>query len=170
MSANEFKLSVVQFYEYLRPFALKLTQNTDQAQDLLQETMAKALSNAEKFREGTNLKAWLFTIMHNTFITHYHRVVKRNMAVDTSDSFQMLTAFDGYTTSNKAINTFIQEDINKAFEQLDYKFKTPFTMHYQGYKYQEIAEILDIPIGTVKNRIHVARSELSSKLEIYRKK
>ena len=169
MSANEFKLSVVQFYEYLRPFALKLTQNTEQAQDLLQETMAKALSNAEKFREGTNLKAWLFTIMRNTFITHYHRVVKRNTAVDTTDSFQMISSFENYTTSNKAINTFLQEDISKAFENLHYKYKTPFTMHYQGFKYQEIADILDIPIGTVKNRIHVARKELEDQLEVYRK-
>ncbi len=170
MSANEFKLSVVQFYEYLRPFALKLTQNTEQAQDLLQETMAKALANAEKFREGTNLKAWLFTIMRNTFITHYHRVIKRNTAVDTTDSFQMLSAFENYTTSNKAINTFLQEDISKAFEKLHYKYKTPFTMHYQGFKYQEIADILDVPIGTVKNRIHVARKELEEQLEIYRQR
>ena len=168
MSSNEFKLSVVQFYEYLRPFALKLTQNTEQAQDLLQETMAKALSNAEKFREGTNLKAWLFTIMRNTFITHYHRVVKRNMAVDTTDTYQMSSSFEKYTTSNRAINTFLKEDIDKAFDNLHYKYKTPFTMHYQGFKYQEIADILDIPIGTVKNRIHVARKELEGQLHSYR--
>lgn len=168
MSTNEFKLSVVQFYEYLRPFALKLTQNTEQAQDLLQETMAKALSNAEKFREGTNLKAWLFTIMRNTFITHYHRVVKRNMAVDTTDTYQMASSFEKYTTSNRAINMFLKEDIDKAFDNLHYKYKTPFTMHYQGFKYQEIADILDIPIGTVKNRIHVARKELEGQLLSYR--
>ncbi|MEM6629207.1 MAG: RNA polymerase sigma factor [Bacteroidota bacterium] len=168
MSSAEFNLSVTRFYDYLRPFALKLTQNSDQAQDLLQETMAKALANRDKFRDGTNLKAWLFTIMRNTFITHYHRVIKRNTVVDTSDSFQMTTAFADYTTPNNAFNEFLREDLEDAFSNLSYKYKTPFSMYFQGFKYQEIAEILDIPIGTVKNRIHVARKELEGMLHVYR--
>lgn len=166
MTSREFNNMVLQFHEYLKPFAMRLTQDKEEAKDLLQETMTKAIANKDKFMEGTNLKAWLYTIMKNTFITHYHRVMKRNTVVDTTDNLHLIT-LSGNITYNSALGKLTQDDIEEALDELNYKYKTPFQMYHQGYKYHEIADILNIPIGTVKNRIHVARKELKKRLASY---
>jgi len=166
MTAREFNHMVLEFQEYLKPFAMRLTQDREEAKDLLQETMTKAIANKDKFMEGTNLKAWLYTIMKNTFITHYHRVMKRNTMVDTTDNLHLIT-LSGNTTENDAMGKLTRDDIEEALKDLNFKYKTPFQMYFQGYKYHEIADILHIPIGTVKNRIHVARKELKRSLSSY---
>ena len=152
----------------LKAFAIKLTQDMEKASDLIQETYAKALSNKEKFKEGTNLRAWLMTIMRNTFITDYHKNTKRNVLMDTSES-GFINEYGGSVT-NEAQNIFIGSDIDEALNNLEKKFSTPFQMYVTGYKYEEIASILEIPLGTVKNRIHITRKALQAQLNEYRAK
>jgi RNA polymerase sigma-70 factor (ECF subfamily) len=132
----------------------------------LQETLLKAFINREKFADGTNLKAWLYTIMKNTFITNYQRMIRRNTFIDSTSNLHYLNS-PSAMTSSLAYSTFTMEDIDDAMEQLDEVYRTPFIMYFRGFKYHEIANRLEIPIGTVKNRIHIARKELKEKLQNY---
>ena len=161
MTTLEFNSAVIQNQQLLKPLALKLTRDVEDANDLIQDTFVKAISNRDKFAEGTNLKAWLYTIMKNTFITNYHRLVKRKAFIDSSLQFSTIS---DYTTDNLANSSMTLEEIHKAVDSLNYEYRTPFLMYFKGYKYYEIADILDIPIGTVKNRIHIARKILKGKL------
>ncbi|HAI76451.1 MAG TPA: RNA polymerase subunit sigma [Microscillaceae bacterium] len=165
MNTLEFA-SIDHLTKTLKPFALKLTKDNEEANDLLQETLLKAFTNRDKFTEGTNLKAWLYTIMKNTFITNYQRLVRRNTFIDTTDNLHYINSNDN-TTENLAFQGFTMDDINEAIDLLDEVYRVPFMMHFRGFKYHEIAERLKIPIGTVKNRIHIARKELKDKLMQY---
>ncbi|GAB4332042.1 MAG: RNA polymerase sigma factor [Flammeovirgaceae bacterium] len=166
MTAIEFSFHINELTNTLKPFAIRLTRDYDEANDLLQETMLKAYTNREKFEDGTNLKAWLYTIMKNTFITNYQRMVRKNTFIDNTDNLHFINSTDNIT-QNLAYSRFAMDDINKAIEELDESLKVPFVMHYRGFKYFEIADRLKIPIGTVKNRIHIARKELKDKLSVY---
>lgn len=164
---SDFESSVMQFSSALKPFALNLTRNQEEANDLLQDTFYRALSNEDKFRDGTNLKAWLFTIMKNIFINNYRRKSKRNTIIDTTDNLYYINSSD-ITIENGATGKLVMDDIQQAIYELPEEFRVPFTMHYEGYKYHEIAEQLHLPLGTVKSRIFFARKELKSKLNQYR--
>lgn len=166
MNALEFDSKIQGLSRFLRPFALKLTRDTEDADDLMQETMLKAITNREKFADGTNLKAWLYTIMKNTFITQYHRMVRRNTFIDTTENLHYINS-PGSTTDNEADGEFAMDDINEAIANLKEEYREPFLMHFRGFKYHEIAEYFDIPIGTVKNRIHIARKFLKEGLGSY---
>lgn len=166
MTALEFNTQIQSLSKFLRPFAMKLTRNAEDADDLIQETLLKALSNREKFMEGTNLKAWLYTIMKNTFITDYHRNVKRNTFIDSTENLHYLNS--GSTrVYNDAESTFISKNIEEAMVKIKDEYRQPFMMYFTGFKYHEIADMLRIPIGTVKNRIHIARKELKTMLSVY---
>ena len=166
MTTLEFSYSLTKLSPSLKPFALKLTRDMDDANDLLQDTMVKAFTNKDKFTDGTNLKAWLYTIMKNTFITNYQRMVRRGTFVDTTENLHFINS--GATIVEKGVyGDFAMKDIVKAINQLDEVYKSPFLMHYRGFKYHEIAEKLNIPIGTVKNRIHIARKLLKDDLKVY---
>ena len=167
MTTLEFDSKIQGLSRFLRPFALKLTRDAEDADDLMQETMLKAISNREKFSEGTNLKAWLYTIMKNTFITQYHRMVRRKTFIDTTENLHYLNSPD-HVTENESSITFALDDINDAIESLKPEYREPFMMHFSGFKYHEIADYLEIPIGTVKNRIHIARKHLKQDLEMYK--
>lgn len=167
MTTLEFSYSLSQMTKSLKPFAMKLTKDTDDANDLLQETLMKAYKNRDKFSEGTNLKAWLYTIMKNTFITNYQRMVRRGTFIDTTDNLHFINSSDTRIENNAAGN-FALTDINEAIDNLEDVYKTPFMMYFRGFKYHEIAARLEIPIGTVKNRIHIARKQLKEKLRTYR--
>ncbi|TFV95755.1 RNA polymerase sigma factor [Algoriphagus kandeliae] len=169
MTTLEFSYSLNKLSSTLKPFALKLTRDMDDANDLLQDTMVKAFTNRDKFTEGTNLKAWLYTIMKNTFITNYQRMVRRGTFVDTTDNLHYINSSDSQI-ENGAYGNFAMDDITLAIENLDDVYKTPFMMHFRGFKYHEIADKLQIPIGTVKNRIHIARKLLKDELVVYRHK
>jgi RNA polymerase sigma factor (sigma-70 family) len=166
MTALEFSYTLAKMSKSLKPFALKLTRDTEEANDLLQETVLKAFTNREKFTDGTNLKAWLYTIMKNTFITNYQRMVRRGTFVDTTDNLHYINS-SNTVIENNVYGDFTMKDIFVAIDDLDDAHKTPFMMHYKGFKYHEIAAKLDIPIGTVKNRIHIARKLLKDKLNVY---
>jgi RNA polymerase sigma-70 factor (ECF subfamily) len=148
---------------------MKLTRDLDDANDLLQDTFVKAFSNRDKFAEGTNLKAWLYTIMKNTFITNYQRMVRRGTFVDATDNLYYLNS-TAVPVENGVYGNFTMADIDRAFEKLDEVYKTPFQLYFKGFKYQEIADQLQIPIGTVKNRIHIARKLLKDDLAVYKDK
>lgn len=168
MTAIEFNSAVINLHPSLKPIAYKLTRDNEEANDLIQETLLKAIANREKFSDGTNLKAWLYTIMKNTFITNYHRLVKRKTFIDTTDNLHFINS-STHVTENGAGTALAMDEIEKAIKRLSYDYKTPFMMHFKGYKYFEIADILNIPIGTVKNRIHIARKELKRQLKSYAK-
>lgn len=167
MTTLEFSYSLNQLSSTLKPFALKLTRDMDDANDLLQDTMVKAFTNKDKFTEGTNLKAWLYTIMKNTFITNYQRMVRRGTFVDTTDNLHYINS-SGSLVENGVFGNFTMDDINEAIDNLDDVYKIPFMMHFRGFKYHEIADKLQIPIGTVKNRIHIARKFLKEDLMVYK--
>ncbi|AKP50654.1 RNA polymerase sigma factor [Cyclobacterium amurskyense] len=166
MTTLEFSYSLTKLSTSLKPFALKLTRDMDDANDLLQDTMVKAFTNKDKFTDGTNLKAWLYTIMKNTFITNYQRMIRRGTFVDTTENLHFLNSGSA-VIENGVFGDFTMKDITKAIDKLDEVYKSPFLMHYRGFKYHEIAIKLNIPIGTVKNRIHIARKILKDDLKVY---
>ena len=151
---------------YLKPMAMKLTHDSEEAKELLQETMVKAIRYKSKYKEGTNLKGWMYTIMRNTFITKYHRVINRYTAVDPNEEAYKWDQM-GMVEENLALGSLVIKDVQLAIHEIEEKFSKPFEMYFQGYKYKEIAETLHIPIGTVKNRIHQARTQLKQKLDSY---
>jgi RNA polymerase sigma-70 factor (ECF subfamily) len=97
---------------------MRLTKDSEDANDLLQETLMKAFVNREKFADGTNLKAWLYTIMKNTFITNYQRMVRRNTFIDSTSNLHYLNS-PAAITKNLAYSTFAMDDIDRAMERLD---------------------------------------------------
>lgn len=166
MTALEFSYALNQSTKALKPFALRLTKDSDDAADLLQDTVLKAFTHREKFSDGTNLKAWMYTIMKNTFITNYQKLVKRKTFIDTTENLHFINS-SAALVSNAGESSFIMQDIQKALTCLDSVFREPFLMYFHGFKYHEIADSLSIPIGTVKNRIHLARKELKDALKMY---
>lgn len=157
MSELEFGAAINNYSKPLWGFAMKLTRDDSDAKDLMQETFVKAYTNKEKYREGTNLNAWLFTIMKNSFITQYQKVKRRQTYVDNSEDLHLLNTA---VSHNGGARNLSYEELDNRIESLQSKFREPFKMFVEGFKYQEIAEELNIPLGTVKNRIHVARYEL----------
>ncbi len=166
MISSEVGYKIENFTSSLRPYALKLTKDGEEANDLLQETLFKAYSNKEKFQNGTNFKAWMYTIMRNTFITNYQRMIRRNTFTDTTQNNHFLNSTRSIIENN-AYGNFVMKDAQDAINGLKDIYKVPFTMYFNGFKYHEIANKLNVPIGTVKNRIHLARKELKKGLKVY---
>jgi len=166
MTAMEFNNELINMEDSLERFALSLTSNREEAKDLLQETYLKALTYRDKFQEFTNLKAWAYTIMKNTFINNYRKAVRENTTVDgTKDLYYLNNSKESYLINPDS--EFSYKEINKAIEALDNDFKVPFRMHTEGFKYKEIAEKLDLKIGTVKSRIFFTRKKLMESLKDY---
>lgn len=149
--------------DFLRPFAISLTRDTEAANDLYQETLYKALVNRDKYNAGTNLRAWLFTIMRNIFINDYRRKAKQKTIFDSTPGEFILNLRQA-TVQNAAESELRIKEINKAIQQLPEIFKTPFLLYFDGYKYNEIAGMLHEPLGTVKSRIHFARKLLKEQI------
>ncbi|REJ80901.1 MAG: RNA polymerase sigma factor [Bacteroidetes bacterium] len=164
--SSEFKNLVSDESRPLRMYALKLTHDLDDANDLVQETMLKAFVNEEKFRKGTNLKGWLYTIMKNIFINKYRRAMKSNIFNDPTENQYFINS-GSQTHRNDGEGNLVMKEISHALNELKENLRTPFLMSYNGYKYEEIASKLEIPLGTVKVRIHNARKELMKKLKSY---
>ncbi|MFN8266566.1 MAG: RNA polymerase sigma factor [Chitinophagales bacterium] len=160
MSVLNFKNEVKTATIVLKPHAMKLTRDINDAEDLIQETIVRALINEDKFQDGTNIRAWLFTIMKNIFINDYRKKSKRNTVIDTTENLYYLNTAS--TISNAGERTFVMNDIRNALLKISNELRVPFMMHYKGYKYYEIAEQLNLPLGTVKSRIFFARKELTS--------
>ena len=163
MSTQEFNQMLLQNSEYLRPFAVTLTKDHESAKDLLQETMFRALSNKEKYSVGTNIKAWLYTIMRNIFINNYRRRSKQNTIFDNSPN-EFLLDHNQSAVPNGAETTIRMKDIQQAIHALPDIFRQPFMLYFEGYKYHEIAYMLEEPLGTIKSRIHFARRLLKNEI------
>ncbi|MGZ3836542.1 MAG: RNA polymerase sigma factor, partial [Mucilaginibacter sp.] len=146
--------------------AYRMTRSAEDAEDLVQETYFKAYKYYDKFEEGTNLKAWLFKILKNTFINNYRRFVKMSTFVTKSEEISSANLVFS-STKNSGESKFVMDDIKKALDRLPEDYYVPFTMYFEGHKYHEIADHLTIPIGTVKTRIHVARKLLKKNLKAY---
>ncbi len=148
----------------LKSFAYNLTKDNEEAKDLYQETAFRAMTNRDKFKAGTNLKAWLFTIMKNIFINNYRKKTKAKTIVDTTDNLYFINS-SSTIISNGAGTNIQMEELNTMIKNLDESIRVPFEMHYVGYKYQEIADHLELPLGTVKSRIFFARKELKAQIK-----
>jgi RNA polymerase sigma-70 factor (ECF subfamily) len=148
----------------LRAFSLKLTGNDVDANDLYQDTAYRIMSNADKFRAGTNFKAWAVTIMRNIFINNYRKKVRRGTILDETPNNYYINS-GGRTIQNDGESNAGYKELLKMVAKLPEEFKRPFWMAYKGYKYDEIAEELDAPLGTIKSRIFFARRKLRDMYE-----
>ena len=166
MSGKEFNSVLLENADFLKPFAVNLTKDNETANDLYQETLYKALANQEKYNVGTNIKAWLFTIMRNIFINDYRRKAKQKTLFDNSPGDYLIN-LKQVAVRNAAESSLQLKEINAAIHKLPEIFKTPFVLYFDGYKYQEIADLLGEPLGTVKSRIHFARKLLKDRLTRY---
>jgi len=164
MSTVEFDKLLLDNADFLRPFAVTLTRDHETANDLLQETMYRALANKEKYNVGTNIKAWLYTIMRNIFINNYRRKAKQHTIFDSTPN-EFLLNYNQSVVANPAEGNMKLKEINKALESLPEIFKKPFMLYFDGYKYHEIADMLQEPLGTIKSRIHFVRKLLKAHLE-----
>lgn len=166
MSTAEFNDLLLTNAGSLKPFAINLTNDQDKAKDLFQETIYKALANRDKYNTGTNIKAWLFTIMKNIFINDYRRRAKRR-TIFSNISGDLMTDSLKETVNNGGEVSLQLKEINNAIYRLPQIFKTPFLLYFEGYKYNEISASLNEPLGTVKSRIHFARKLLKEQLNRY---
>lgn len=156
MNNPEFNDLVLKQEKILTPYALRLTRNTELAKDLCQETFYKAFANHEKFENATNIKGWLCTIMHNIFVSEYTRNKRRKLLSDHPDNL----VISCLSTEGK----MRVREIHSAIYRLPGSLKQCFQLYLAGYKYQEIAEALRTPLGTIKSRIHLARKHLQAQL------
>ena len=164
MNGIQFQQKLLSLQENMLNFALMLTANRDDAQDLLQDTTLKVLDNQDKFVDNVNFKGWVLTVMRNIFINNYHKIVRVQTVVDSSADLYNLDVVNdsGFDSPDKAYQI---KEITKAINGLNDDLKVPFSMFLSGYKYNEIAEKLNVPLGTVKSRIFFARQELQKRLK-----
>lgn len=164
MSTQEFNQMLLHNTEFLKPFAITLTRDHEAAKDLYQETLFRALANKDKYNVGTNIKAWLYTIMRNIFINNYRRKAKQATIFDSTPNEFLLNLNKG-VVANDAVATLNLKEVKQAIHDLPDIFKHPFLLYFDGYKYHEIAEMLQEPLGTIKSRIHFARKLLKSHIQ-----
>lgn len=157
MSIPEFNALVVNHAASIKPYAITLTKDHESAQDLCQETLYKALAHRSQYQPGSNIKAWLCTIMRNIFINDYRRAGRKKQIMEAM-------AYGGrYNPLNQSDLVQLKE-INQAIYQLPAIFKTACLLYLQGFKYHEIALALNEPLGTIKSRIHFARKLLKKQI------
>lgn len=160
----DFDTMLVKSSDFLKPFAITLTKDAVSAQDLYQETLYRALANREKYQVGTNIKAWLYIIMRNIFINGYRRKSKRQIVQDDSANEFFLENHSN-SVQNEGVARLNMKEIWASLFSLPEIFKNPFMLYFEGYKYHEIAQMLNEPLGTIKSRIHFARKLLKSKVK-----
>jgi RNA polymerase sigma-70 factor (ECF subfamily) len=166
MSGSEFNELLLSNAGSLRPFAVSLTHDHEIAKDLFQETLYKALANQDRYSTGTNIRAWLFTIMRNIFINDYRRKAKQRTIFDNNINETLINS-GKVIVNNRGENSLQLKEIHKVIYQLPQIFKIPFLLYFEGYRYHEISESLNEPLGTIKSRIHFARKLLKEQLRRY---
>ncbi len=166
MASAKFQINLMALQANLLNFAYMLTSNRDDAYDLLQDTTLKALDNEEKYAENTNFKGWVFTIMRNIFINNYRRNVRSATIVDTTDNLYHLN-LSQESRFESPEETYGAAEITDAINEFADEYRIPFSMHVAGYKYNEIAEKMHLPLGTVKSRIFFARKKLQERFADY---
>ena len=166
MASAKFQINLMALQANLLNIAYMLTSNRDDAYDLLQDTTLKALDNEEKYAENTNFKGWVFTIMRNIFINNYRRNVRSATIVDTTDNLYHLN-LSQESRFESPEETYGAAEITDAINEFADEYRIPFSMHVAGYKYNEIAEHMHLPLGTVKSRIFFARKKLQERFADY---
>ncbi len=164
MNTSQFQKKLLSLQSYMMSFAMTLTADRDDALDLTQETSLRVLDNREKYTDNRNFKGWVLTVMRNIFINNYRRVLRSQTVVE-----QEIDLYNLEATTESSIETpesaCRMQEITKAISELNDELRIPFTMYVSGYHYNEIADALHIPLGTVKSRIFFARQALKNKLE-----
>ena len=167
MRTSNFAQNLLGMQSELHRFALKLTADNEEANDLLQETSLKALDNEDKYTPDTNFKGWMYTIMRNIFINNYRKTVRDQTFVDQTDNLYHLNLPQDSGFESTEGNYDLKE-IRKIVHSLPKEYRVPFSMYVSGFKYREIAEKLALPIGTVKSRIFFTRQRLQRDLKDFR--
>lgn len=168
MSTNNFAIEFNKLSQYLMGFAYKLTQDAHQAEDLFQDTALRAFRYREKLAVDSNLRAWLSTIMKNIFINNFRAQKRRGKVFDFAvDDFLLYQ--DHLSTVNDGDMKLAMDDVVSLIHDLDEKYSMPILLLYKGYKYEEICQQLELPLGTVKSRIYIARKTLKKGIQnLYR--
>jgi RNA polymerase sigma-70 factor (ECF subfamily) len=172
-----FERDALQYSRQLYSAAMRMARNPSDAEDLVQETFLKAYRAYDTFQEGTNLKAWLYRILTNTYINKYRKESRRPNEVDLGDVEDLYlyrrigsedTAEVSRTTEDRVLDGLVESDIKAAVEELPENFRLPVLLaDLEGFSYKEIADILDIPIGTVMSRLHRGRKAMQKRLWEY---
>jgi len=164
MGSNTFQAKLLSVQRNLLNFAYSLTSNREDAYDLLQDTTLKALDSEDKYRENVNFKGWIFTIMRNLFINKYRKEARSVIVIDQSeDLYQLNFSQDsGLESPEGSINA---KDILDVIDSFAEEYRRPFSLYIAGYRYAEIADKMNLPLGTVKSRIHQARIRLQTILK-----
>ena len=165
MTALEFNTR----FEELRPtmfaFAMKLSRNTEDANDLMQETSFRAFRSLERFQDGTHFKSWISTILRNNFINEYRKRKTRNkIEAPVEEAFNTIANMQTAVSNPQSI--ILIKELKDLISDLEDAYRIPFIMHYQGYAYDEIAENLNLKMGTVKSRIYYARKQMKGKIKV----
>lgn len=158
MTALNFNSNLTKIEDLLFGFAMKLTRDREDAKDLMQETLMRSYDKKDRFKEGTNFKAWMTTIMYNSFVNNYRRRKTRNKIEKPIEECSL--AISRKPATEKVQSVIMLKELKGMVEGLADDYKLPFQMFYEGYQYGEIAEALDLPMGTVKSRIYYARKKL----------
>lgn len=164
MNSISFKKDLLKVQEDLLRFAYKLTANTEEAFDLRQETSLKALDNEDKYMPDTNFKGWVYTIMRNIFINNYRKITRDQTFVDQTDNLYHLNGNPEWAIVSTE-NNYDLKEMHRIVNSLPRDYKIPFSMHVSGFKYREIADKLNLPLGTVKSRIYFTRQRLQQELK-----
>ena len=167
MGTSKFQSNLMNLQSNMLNFAYMLTSNRDDAYDLLQDTTLKVLDNESKYAENTNFKGWVFTIMRNIFINNYRRTARAATMIDTTDNLYHLNLSQDSGLESPE-DSYGASEIGAAIESFSDEYRIPFSMHEAGYKYNEIAEKMNLPLGTVKSRIFFARKKLQEQFADYR--
>ena len=164
MTAFEFHNQLIDLQPNLMKYAHRLRLGSDDAKDLVQETYLKVLLNKDKFVDKGYLKAWTYTIMKNTFINNYRRNVSRNTNAEITDTTLYITQKKAPSADNPD-SVYSFKEISERIERMNSKLSIPFKMYLDGYKYKEIADKINLKLGTVKNRIFQARQILMDEIQ-----
>ena len=173
MAADPFETEALSFLDALYRTGLRMTRSEADAEDLVQETYIRAFRFRDQFTPGTNLKAWLFRILTNTFINQYRRKAARPETTELDDVEEsilyrhMRDVSPGSSSPDperELIDKTLSSEVKEALEALPEKFRTTLLLDVEGFSYKEIAEVLDIPIGTVMSRLHRGRKFLQKRL------
>lgn len=164
MTQKEFNFELSQHIPFLYEKAIFFAKNKQDAHDLVQDTLFKSLSNYHNYNGHSNIKGWLYIILKNTFISQYHkhkRISKNRCDIEVAEYAKTSPQFSTYHSVFSYISA---NEIMKQIKKLPENYLTPFMMHFRGYKYEEISKTIDLPLGTVKTRIHKARKLIKKKM------
>ena len=158
--------SLISLQSNMLSFAFRLTSDKEDAKDLTQEATLKVLSSFDKYYDNINFKGWVFTIMHNIFVNNYRQTVRNQTIVDQTENLYWINLAQN-SASDSPEDAYSYIEIYKVLNTFNEEHRVPFTMHLSGYKYEEIAKKMNLPLGTIKSRIFFARKRLQELLKDY---